>query len=555
MKRAADVSLQRLFPVRRGSPSAPFQLTRYFTATSLLAFIVLALSLYFLERGEQKFFGQVQQAQNSFFAEVQGRLLREQKETARSNLVKVHEAGHVTLTNVFANALWASRFAPLVARAQAISMEACRRIGMGETAAAAAQRPCFSKLGSQVTALPGFAAADSSARALMRKTTVFKIKVYDLRGLTVYSSERAQVGEDKANNAGWKSAAAGTPASELVHRNRFSAFEGEVEDRDLIQSYVPVLAPDGAVQGVFEVYSDVTPVLQQMDAASARIADAIARNQARVEDAAAGNQRTMESASTKLLQIIAGLLALTYAALLLLVRNGQRLIDEEARAREQSALREQAWHRDKMDTMAAMAANISHEVDNPLAIIAGLADEVAQWRDASGYDAEAPRMIQEQTARIANMTRRITDFATAGHETAEPLDVNQLIHAVCDFLAFDRRFRGTPIELRLGDRLPACRAIPDHLMEILMSLLQGLKEACEDCPAPGKRILVESESLGAEVKVRMACECSAAHENRRLPSSDSRLESARRRLEGMGGRMESDGPALEIHLGCVAADA
>lgn len=275
-----------------------------------------------------------------------------------------------------------------------------------------------------------------------------------------------------------------------------------------------MVAPDDAVKGVFEIYSDVTPLLLQIDAASARVGDVVDDNYL-----------------------------------------GRRIIDAEARAREQSVLREQEWHRDKMAAMAAMAANISHEVGNPLAIIAGLADEIALWRDASDYDAKSPRMIQEQTARIANMTRRITDFATAGHETPEPLDVNHLIRAVCDFLAFDRRFRGTPIELRLGDRLPACQAIPDHLTEVLMSLLQALEETSDQCPGPGKRIFVESESFRAGVRIRIGCECSVTHEYCRLSPSDSRVESARRRLEAMGSRIESTGRALEIHLGCVGAPA
>jgi signal transduction histidine kinase len=547
--RAADFPWRHVLPARHAP--GPFQLKRYFTATSLVAFIVLALSLYFLERSEQNFFRQVQQEQSGFFAQVQHGLLREQKETARGNLVKAHEAGHVTLAKVFANALWASRFAPLVGRVQAIPLDACRKLdgGAGGTPPAAAlQQECFSRLRAQVMALPGFADADASARALMRKTTVFKVKVYDLRGHTVYASAAAQVGEDKAGNAGWQMAAAGKPASELVHRNRFSAFEGVVEDRDLIQSYVPVLAADGRVQGVFEIYSDVTPLLQQIDAASQRIAEAIASNQARVEAAAASNLHIVEAGSTHLLLIVGVLLAFIYAALLMLVRNGQRIIDEEARAREQAVLREQEWHRDKMATMAAMAANISHEVGNPLAIIAGLADEVALWRDASGYDPQAPRMIHEQTARIAGMTRRITDFATAGHEAPEPLDVNQLVKAVCDFLAFDRRFRGTPIELRLAGQLPACEGIPDHLTEILMSLLQALEEASEKCPGPDKRIFVESAAGEAEVKLRIGCECGAIQNGCRLPPADSRMESARRRLQAMGGRLAWAGGALEIDL-------
>src|SRR6185369_15524699 len=556
--RAADASSQRLEPLRRRFGPASFPLTVYFTAVSLVAFAVLALALYLLERQEQQFFSGVQRDQNAFFAEVQTQLLREQKETARSNLVTAHEAGHVNLGNVFANALWTSRFAPLVAEAQSIPVETCRLAGRNGTAdapaaQAQAQQACISKVRTQIMSLPGFAAADSSARALMRKTTVFKIKVYDLRGLTIYSSELDQIGEDKADNGGWRSAVGGKPASELVHRNRFSAFEGVVTDRDLIQSYVPAMAPAGGISGVFEIYSDVTPLLQQMEAASLRISEAAARNQARVEEAAATNQRTVESSSTQLLLIVGVLLALIYTALLFIVRNGQRIIDEEARAREASALREQQWHRDKMATMAAMAENISHQVGNPLAIMWGLAQEIALWRATGEVNAESPRMILEQTTRIADMTRRITEFASAGPETPEPLDLNRLIKVVCDFLTFDRRFRGMPIELRLGEQLPACQGIPHHLTEVLMGLLQALEEACEKCPSPDKRIVVESAARGTEVIMRIGCQCPASREDRGLPAADSRLESARRRLEEMGGRIETSSAGLEIYLVSVAA--
>lgn len=540
---------------RPGDPSpppAPFQLTRYFTATSLVAFVVLGVALYFLERGEQQFFASVQREQSAFFAEVQAQLLREQRDTARGNLVAVHEGSHIALTHVFANALWSSRIAPLVDQARSMPLDECRRLGAGGMPAAAqAQQACLRDIGARIIALPGFAAADAAARALMRGTTVFKVKVYDLRGLTVYSSESVQVGEDKAGNAGWQSAATGTPASELVHRNRFSAFEGEVENRDLLQSYVPVPGPGGVVSGVFEIYSDVTPLLRQIDGASSRIQEATARNQVRLEEAAERNQGTVAANATKLLLTIAALLVFIYGALLFFVRNGQRIIDEQARAREQAALREQQWHKDKMATMAAMAANVSHEVGNPLAIISGLAQDIAQWREAGDFDAASPKMIVEQTARIADMTRRITDFATAGRETPEALDINQLVRAVCGFLAFDKRFGGTPIELRLGERLPACQGVPDHLTEVLMGLLQALEEACEQEPGADRALVVATRSDGQEVTLRFS---TTAAGHCRLPTADPRLESARRRIEGMGGRIETGESTLEIHLGCTAPE-
>ncbi|MEJ8838340.1 sensor histidine kinase [Ramlibacter sp. AN1133] len=535
--------------LRPAGDGRPFQLTHYFTATSLVAFAVLAIALFLLERSEQRFFATAQREHGAFLATVQAQLLQEQKEAGRANLVSVHEAGHVTLAHVFANALWDSHFAPIVARAQVVPVERCRAPALEAQGGAPALPGCVAELRRQVAALPGFSDIDAPVRSLMRRTSVFKIKVYDLRGLTVYSSEPAQVGEDKSDNRGWRSAAAGRPASELVHRNRFSAFEGEVEDRDLIQSYIPVEMPGGGLGGVFEIYSDVTPLLQQLESGTARLVEVTARNQERVQLSAERNQATMAQASTRLLMVSALVLVAVYLALLYLMRNAQRIIDTEARSREDLAQREQEWHRDKMATMATMAANISHEVGNPLAIISGLAQEIEQWHAPADVQPAVPKMIVEQTARISAMTRRISDFATAGSGTPEVLDINQLVRSVCEFLRFDRRFRGTPIELRPSEGLLACEAIPDHLTETLMGLLHALEENCERCGgAGGTRILVTTGAEDGQVRIHLSCECGPEHVACRVPPEGPRMASARRRIEPLGGKVELSLTGVEIRL-------
>ncbi len=534
-------------------PTRPFQLTRYFTITSLVAFAVLGAAVTWLQHVEERFFEQVQGEQKALSAQVQGRLLQEQKDNARAGFIAVHEATHITLAKVFANALWASHFAPLVAQAQAVPVQPCRLATEGGADARQAQQACIAGVRARVTALPAFAGVDAPVRGLMRTTTVFKIKVYDLRGLTVYSSELAQVGEDKADNAGWQAAAAGRTASELVYRNQFSAFEGVVKDRNLIQSYVPVVAAGGGVAGVLEIYSDVSPLLQQLEASAARATAFSTREQARMAEAAERNQELVETASGRFIATILCLLLLTFLVLLFFVRRGQGVIDREARAREQAALREQEWHRDKMATMGAMAANISHEVGNPLAIISGLAEEIGRWREQRDIHPEFPRMIVEQTSRIAAMTRRINDFAQPGRDTQQPLDANELVRGVADFLKFDRRFHGTPIELRLGGNLPACQGVPDHLAEALMGLLQAFEQACTHCTSPGAHLVVETSYLDAEVAIRISGFCGDDVQRCPFPMNEPRLDSARQRVQAMGGRLGFAGPVLEIHLGCALA--
>ncbi len=94
---------------------------------------------------------------------------------------------------------------------------------------------------------------------LMEGTDVIKLKVYALDGRTVFSTDPSQVGEDKSGNSGFRAAASGQAVSDLTHRNSFDAFEGRLEKRDVISTYVPVHGAGERIEGVLELYVDATP--------------------------------------------------------------------------------------------------------------------------------------------------------------------------------------------------------------------------------------------------------------------------------------------------------
>lgn len=349
-----------------------FRLTRYFTVTSLVAFGVVAATLMVFEHRQSTFFQEVQTNEAQTLSGIQTDFVTRADAVARRDLLAVNEQGNVNLTRLFSNALWTSDLTPYLAEIGSVDFAPCKAMpdavnAQGKPGATPEKKACFKEAGTKLQALDSFAPLDARVREAMQGSTIFKIKVYDLSGITVYSTELAQIGEDKSGSAGWKSAAhEGKAISELTFRDKFSALQGVVENRDLIASYLPVIEPGSQkTVGVFEVYADVTPFLGQIKATSGEFKEVALANQTRLAEQAASNHQQVQSSSNQQLIIVAGLLALLYVVLLSIVRRAQTVIERQAR--ESDATKQRLAQSEKMTSLGQMVAGVAHQLNTPLA--------------------------------------------------------------------------------------------------------------------------------------------------------------------------------------------
>lgn len=106
---------------------------------------------------------------------------------------------------------------------------------------------------------------DTLVRSFIFGSDVLKVKIYNKRGITLYSTDFSQIGDDKSKSLPFLAAVQGMPASQITHRGQFEASEGEVYNRDLVSSYIPIRAANNTIIGVAELYADRTPAIRTVD--------------------------------------------------------------------------------------------------------------------------------------------------------------------------------------------------------------------------------------------------------------------------------------------------
>lgn len=400
-------------------------------------------------------------------------------------LIEERQSASVALTQTFSNSIW-REFRDHIQASAELDGDALRA------------HPLTLILGDNV-------------RELMHGLSVVKVKIFALNGNTVFSTQASQMGATKQNSSGFRAASKGQVISDISHRNKFDAIERQIFEVDVVSSYVPIRNKDGKIEGVFEVYDNVTETLEKVTwrrniiIAFVGLLFAllyvglfiVVRRAAKVmrqqHFEIANAKSTLEQANARLSDEI----KIREEAQIELEHINKKLIE---RSQELVAAQQTLVQQERLATLGELTATVSHELRNPLGTIRSSLFLIKKKIEGRSIGVEgALERAERNIVRCDNIIKELLGFASEPMTNREHIDAD---HWLSRTLNEQDAPEGIEIAKEFG--APGARLLVDQeqmrraVINIVENAFQALLETTEDQP---RRLLVRTVSEGNCYKI------------------------------------------------------
>jgi len=184
-------------------------------------------------------------------------------------------------------------------------------------------------------------------------------------------------------------------------------------------------------------------------------------------------------------------------------------ITERKQARERSRQQEEKLAATaRLVTMGEMASALAHELNQPLAAIAGYTTGCLNLLASGGPAApgfeEALRKAAQQAQRAGQIIRRVHEFVRQREPTRQAVRLNATVEEAVGFAEAEARKRQVRVSVALAGEDPELQADPVLLQQVLLNLLRNGMDAMAATPPAERRLDVAVTRVGPAVTVSVA---------------------------------------------------
>lgn len=152
-------------------------------------------------------------------------------------------------------------------------------------------------------------------------------------------------------------------------------------------------------------------------------------------------------------------------------------------ARDVTARKRAEWRAAQAERLAVMgqlAAALAHEINNPLQAIRTNLELVQQFDLGLDEQRERLNIIRQEIERMAQISRRVLDFAHTPDDTRHPVSIAHLVRRTMSLVNKQLQLAHIRATVDCPDGLPLIFAAPEQITQVLLNLTVNAIEAMGD---------------------------------------------------------------------------
>lgn len=158
-----------------------------------------------------------------------------------------------------------------------------------------------------------------------------------------------------------------------------------------------------------------------------------------------------------------------------------RLIEEKVQLERELASRE------RLATLGQMAAQVAHEVKNPLSAIKSIAQVMLEEKALGDYDQDLSLIVSE-IDRLNRTVSQLLAFSRPSHADSQPVQLSDLINATMTLAGGEAKERGVELRIESECEVTLTGVQAGALREAFSNLVLNAVQATE----AGERVIIDA---------------------------------------------------------------
>jgi PAS domain S-box-containing protein len=139
---------------------------------------------------------------------------------------------------------------------------------------------------------------------------------------------------------------------------------------------------------------------------------------------------------------------------------------------------ERLLHSERLATVGKMAAEVAHEIRNPLVAVGGFARNILKLAQSSSTEEKLisySNIIVDEVNRLENIITNVLDYTRLSRPDFHLEDINEIIQNVCLFISVqeDISTKGISIQQQLDHSLPKTLLDSQQIKQVLLNVCQN----------------------------------------------------------------------------------